>query len=72
MTTIRVLIVDDQDIVRHGLGVILRHQPDIEVAGFAADGQEALEQVAGLRPDVALMDLKMPRMIGIQATRQIT
>ena len=72
MTTIRVLIVDDQDIVRHGLGVILRHQPDIEVAGFAADGQEALEQVAQHRPDVVLMDLKMPRMNGIQATRQLT
>ena len=72
MTTIRVLIVDDQDIVRHGLGVILRHQPGIEVAGFAADGQEALEQVAQHRPDVVLMDLKMPRMNGIQATRQIT
>ncbi len=72
MTTIRVLIVDDQDIVRHGLGVILRHQPGIEVAGFAADGQEALEQVAQHRPDVVLMDLKMPRMNGIQATRQLT
>jgi DNA-binding NarL/FixJ family response regulator len=71
MTAIRVLIVDDQDVVRHGLGVILSHQAGIEVAGFAADGQEALEQVAQLRPDVVLMDLKMPRMNGIQATRQI-
>jgi DNA-binding NarL/FixJ family response regulator len=69
MTAIRVLIVDDQDIVRHGLGVILSHQPGIEVAGFAADGQEALDQVAVLRPDVLLMDLKMPRLNGIQATR---
>lgn len=72
MTPIRVLIVDDQDVVRHGLGVILSHQAGIEVAGYAADGQEALEQAAALRPDVALMDLKMPRMNGIQATRQIT
>jgi DNA-binding NarL/FixJ family response regulator len=72
MTAIRVLIVDDQDVVRHGLGVILSHQPGIEVAGYAADGQEALEQAAALRPHVALMDLKMPRMNGIQATRQIS
>ena len=68
---LRVLIVDDQDIVRHGLGVILAHQPGIEVAGFAADGVEALEQVAHCQPDVVLMDLKMPRLNGIQATRQI-
>jgi DNA-binding NarL/FixJ family response regulator len=68
---IRVLVVDDQDIVRHGLGVILAHQPGIEVAGYAADGIEALEQVARCRPDVALMDLKMPRLNGIHATRQI-
>ena len=68
----RVLIVDDQDIVRQGLGVVLRHQADIEVVGAAADGQEAVERVAELRPDVVLMDLKMPRMNGIQATRQIT
>jgi len=68
---IRVLVVDDQDIVRHGLGVILAHQPGIEVLGYAADGVEALEQVAAQPPDVALMDLKMPRLNGIHATRQI-
>jgi DNA-binding NarL/FixJ family response regulator len=68
---IRVLVVDDQDIVRRGLGVILAHQPGIEVAGYAADGIEALEQVAHRSPDVALMDLKMPRLNGIHATRQI-
>jgi DNA-binding NarL/FixJ family response regulator len=68
---IRVLIVDDQDIVRRGLAVILQHQPGIEVAGYAADGIEALEQVAGRHPDVALMDLKMPRLNGIHATRRI-
>ena len=71
MTAIRVLIVDDQAVVRHGLGVILGHCPDIEVVGFAADGQEALEQTETQRPDVVLMDLKMPRMNGIQATRQL-
>lgn len=69
---IRVLIVDDQDIVRQGLGVILQHQPDIEVVGYAADGQEALEQTAVARPDVVLMDLKMPRLNGLQATARIT
>lgn len=71
MSTIRLLIVDDQDIVRHGLGVILSHQDGMEVVGFAADGQEALEQAALHRPDVVLMDLKMPRLNGIQATRQL-
>jgi DNA-binding NarL/FixJ family response regulator len=68
---IRVLVVDDQDIVRRGLGVILAHQPGIEVVGYASDGIEALEQVAHWQPDVTLMDLKMPRLNGIQATRQI-
>jgi DNA-binding NarL/FixJ family response regulator len=68
---IRVLVVDDQDIVRHGLGVILAHQPGMEVAGYAADGVEALEQVARCRPDAVLMDLKMPRLNGIHATRRI-
>lgn len=67
----RVLIVDDQAIVRRGLGVILQHQPGIEVVGCAADGQEALEQVAVTAPDVVLMDLKMPRLNGIQATARI-
>jgi DNA-binding NarL/FixJ family response regulator len=67
----RVLIVDDQDIVRQGLGVILSHQPGIEVAGYAADGLAALEQTAAVRPDVVLMDLKMPRLNGIQATARL-
>lgn len=69
---IRVLIVDDQEIVRQGLAVILRHQPELEVAGMAGDGMEAVEQVPLLRPDVVLMDLKMPRLNGIHATRRIT
>ena len=60
--------MDDQDIVRQGLGVILQHQPGIDVIGYAADGLEALEQVAATAPDVVLMDLKMPRLNGIQAT----
>lgn len=69
---IRVLIVDDQEIVRQGLAVILRHQPEMEVVGMAADGLEAVDQVVSVRPDVVLMDLKMPRLNGIHATRRIT
>ncbi len=68
---IRVLIVDDQDIVRQGMNTILSHEPGIEVAGVAANGQEAIAQVEALQPDVVLMDLKMPVMNGIQATRTL-
>jgi DNA-binding NarL/FixJ family response regulator len=68
---IRVLICDDQEVVREGLQVILNSAPGIEVAGVAQDGAEALELVAKTRPDLVLMDLKMPGMNGIQATRQI-
>jgi len=68
---IRVLIVDDQAIVRQGLSVILRHQEGIEVVDAATDGSEAVERVATLRPEVVLMDLKMPRVNGAQATRPL-
>jgi DNA-binding NarL/FixJ family response regulator len=68
---IRVLICDDQDVVREGLRAILSTVPEIEVVGQARDGAEALEQVPHVRPDVVLMDLKMPGMSGIQATRAI-
>ncbi|MBN2002790.1 MAG: response regulator transcription factor [Anaerolineae bacterium] len=68
---IRVLICDDQDMVTEGLRVILGTAPEIEVAGVAHDGAEAVEKAATLRPDVILMDLKMPGVNGIQATRQI-
>ncbi len=71
MTKIRVLLADDQDIIRTGLTIILNHQPDIEVVGQAADGLEAIELAKRLLPDVILMDIKMPRLNGIQATRQI-
>ena len=68
---IRVLIVDDQEVVRKGLEIILRHTDGIEVVGVAADGAQAVQQAARLQPDVVLMDLKMPKMNGIHATRRI-
>ena len=71
MEPIRVLLVDDQHIVRQGLATILKYSPGIEVAGEASDGQEAIALAQETRPDVVLMDLKMPRMGGIPATRQI-
>ncbi len=69
--TIRVLIVDDQMMVREGFSVLLGAQPDIEVVGEAVDGREAVAQVQALRPDVVLMDIRMPGMNGIEATREI-
>jgi DNA-binding NarL/FixJ family response regulator len=68
---IRVLICDDQEVVREGLRVILSSASDIEVIGVAQDGAEALELIPQAKPDLVLMDLKMPGVNGIQATRQI-
>jgi DNA-binding NarL/FixJ family response regulator len=68
---IRVLICDDQEVVREGLRVILSSAPGLEVVGSAQDGTEALELIPQTRPDLVLMDLKMPGMNGIQATSQI-
>ncbi|MEJ3747399.1 response regulator transcription factor [Actinomycetes bacterium KLBMP 9797] len=68
---IRVVVADDQDAVRAGLVLILNSAPDIEVAGQAADGEEAVDRCRALRPDVALLDVRMPRLDGISATRQI-
>ncbi|HQE92841.1 MAG TPA: response regulator transcription factor [Anaerolineae bacterium] len=68
---IRVLICDDQWIVCEGLEAILDADPEIEVVGIAHDGAEALDKIAATRPDVVLMDLKMPIMNGVQATRKI-
>ena len=71
-TTIQVLIVDDHTIVRKGTRALLAEVEDIQVVGEAADGREAVDQAETLRPDVILMDLVMPTMDGIEATRQIT
>lgn len=66
--TIRVVVADDQDLVRTGLTMILNAQPDIEVVGEASDGAEAVDIARRLRPDVCLLDIGMPRMDGIEAT----
>jgi NarL family two-component system response regulator LiaR len=69
---IRVLIVDDHEIVRKGIRALLSTKRDIQVVGEAGDGAEAVTQAQALHPDVILMDLMMPKMDGIQATREIT
>ena len=69
--TIRVLVADDQDIVRAGLTMLLDAQPDIEVVGQAADGRQAVALARELRPDVCLLDIRMPEVDGIEATRQL-
>jgi DNA-binding NarL/FixJ family response regulator len=68
---VRVLIIDDQAMVRQGFGALLSAQPDIEVVGDAADGAEAPEAVRRWRPDIVLMDVRMPRVDGLEATRRI-
>ena len=67
----RIIVADDQTAVREGLVTLLSTMPDIEVVGSAADGEEAVTLVAQLTPDVVLMDLRMPRVDGIEATRRI-
>jgi DNA-binding NarL/FixJ family response regulator len=67
----RVLVADDQHIVRRGLATMIQEEPDLVVVGQAADGAEAVEQARLLAPDVVLMDVRMPRLDGISATREI-
>ena len=69
--TIRVLLADDQEIIRTGLRMILNAHPDIEVVGEAADGLEAVALADQLRPDVCLFDIRMPELDGIEATRRL-
>lgn len=70
--TIRVLVVDDQAVVRYGLRLVLEVEADLEVAGEAPDGEAAVTAAQRLRPDVILMDVRMPRMDGISAVRAIS
>lgn len=69
--TIRVLIADDQTMIRESFAVLLNAQPDIEVVGEAADGEQAVTMAAATRPDIVLMDIRMPRLDGLAATRRI-
>jgi DNA-binding NarL/FixJ family response regulator len=71
MTPIRVLVADDHTLFREGMCAIFENVPDIEVVGEASNGQEAVEQVKSLRPDIVLMDISMPDMNGLEATEQV-
>src|SRR5438270_10215502 len=71
MKRITVLLVEDHQIVREGFRLLLKHEPDIEVVGEAANGRQALQMARKFRPDVIVMDIAMPLLNGLEATRQI-
>ena len=69
--TIRILLVDDEQLVRTGLAMILAVEDDLEVVGFASDGEDAVLRATELRPDIVVMDVRMPRLDGVEATKRI-
>jgi DNA-binding NarL/FixJ family response regulator len=71
MTPVSILLADDQELLRMGFRLVLEAQPDLEVAGEAGDGERAVELVSELEPDIVLMDVRMPIMDGVEATRRI-
>src|SRR5256886_5224678 len=71
MATFRIFIADDHEVVRKGLCALLQAQPDWEVCGEAADGREAVEKAQQMKPDVVILDIGMPSLNGLEATRQI-